>query len=129
MSNLAQLRESTIRPEPSPASEMTQIDLRVSGMTCPHCPPRVEEALRKVDGVSDAHVNLANQVAHVTYDASRTKVLDLIKAIRSAGYNAATAKTRLAIANMHCSSCVTRIELELGLTPGVIKAQASSLSD
>lgn len=129
MSNIAQLRESTLQPEPSPASEVMQIDLRVSGMTCPHCPPRVEEALRKVDGVLDAHVNLANQVAHVTFDASRTKVLDLIKAIRSAGYAAATAKTRIAIANMHCSSCVIRIELELGLTPGVIKAEASNLTN
>ena len=129
MSNVAQIRESALQPAPSPAPEVVQIDLRVSGMTCPHCPPRVEEALRKVDGVSDAHVNLANQVAHVTYDASRTKVLDLIKAIRGAGYNAATAKTRIAIANMHCSSCVTRIELELGLTPGVIKAQANSLTN
>jgi Cu+-exporting ATPase len=30
---------------------------------------------------------------------------------------------------MHCSSCVIRIELELGLTPGVIKAQASNLTN
>ena len=57
-------------------------------MTCPHCPPRVEEALRKVEGVSGVHVNLANRVAHVTYDASRAKVVDLITPIRTAGYTA-----------------------------------------
>ena len=129
MSDVAQIREPKIQPASLPAPEVVQIDLRVGGMTCPHRPPRVEDALRKVDGVSGADVNLVNQVAHVTYDAKRTKVLDLIKAIRGAGYTAATAKTRMAIANMHCSSCVIRIELELGLTPGVVKAEASNVTN
>lgn len=108
---------------------LAQIDLPIGGMTCPHCPPRVEEVLGKVEGVSGAHVNLANRVAHVTYDASRAKVLDLITAIRSAGYTAATARTRLSVANMHCGSCVIRIELELGMTPGVVKAEASTMTN
>ena len=129
MSNVAQFSESAARPALRAPSEVAQIDLRIGGMTCPHCPPRVEEALRKVEGVSGAHVNLANRVAHVTYDASRAKVVDLITAIRTAGYTAATARTRIPIANMHCSSCVIRIELELGMTPGVIKAEASNLTN
>ncbi|MFM9938731.1 MAG: heavy metal translocating P-type ATPase [Hyphomicrobiaceae bacterium] len=129
MSNIAQFPEPMARPALPAPSVLAQIDLPIGGMTCPHCPPRIEEALRKVDGVSGAHVNLANQAAHVTYDAGRAKVVDLITAIRTAGYTAATARTRIPIANMHCNSCVIRIEFELGMTPGVIKAEANSMTN
>ncbi|KAB2849522.1 MAG: heavy metal translocating P-type ATPase [Hyphomicrobiaceae bacterium] len=129
MSTIAQFPESAARPALRTTSEVARIDLPIGGMTCPHCLPRVEEALSKVEGVTGAHVNLVNRVAHVTYDTGRTKVVDLVRAIRTAGFTAATAKTRIPIANMHCSSCVTRIELELGMTPGVIKAEASNLTN
>ncbi|MFC6750934.1 copper ion binding protein [Deinococcus aquaticus] len=42
-------------------------DLSVQGMTCAACVGRVERALKKVDGVLDAQVNLATERAHVTY--------------------------------------------------------------
>src|SRR5262245_38121165 len=102
------------------------IELSIGGMDCPHCPPKVETALRAVAGVSAAHVNLANGSAHVAYDASRTKIIDLVKAIRGAGYSAGAAKMRVHIKNMHCASCVVRIELALRTTPGVVAATASA---
>lgn len=114
---------------PQAGETAANIELRVGGLTCPHCPPKVEEALRKVDGVARAHVNLASQTAHVSYDPSRVRALDLVKAIRSAGYAAGTAKTRIPIAGMHCSSCVIRIEHEVGVTPGVVKAEASPMTN
>jgi Cu+-exporting ATPase len=114
---------------PNLSGSRTQIDLRISGMDCPHCPSNVEEALHGIDGVSQARVNLANQSAHVVYDASRVKILDLVKAIRTAGYSAGTALMRVRIKNMHCSSCVIRIELALQTTPGVIAARANSFSN
>src|SRR5581483_4230305 len=82
-----------------------------------------------IDGVADAHVNPANRSAHVAYDPSRVKVLDLVKAVRSEGYSAGTALMRLRIKNMHCSSCVIRIELALQTTPGVIAARASAFTN
>ena len=118
------------RPRTAVEAEHQQhIELRIGGMTCAHCPPKIEEALRKVEGVTHAHVNLAERVAHITFSPGQTKPSDLIKAVRSAGYEAGTAKTRIPIANMHCSSCVMRIELGLGTTPGVVKAEASSLTN
>jgi Cu+-exporting ATPase len=108
---------------------LSQIDLRIGGMDCPHCPSRVEEALRAIDGVSEARVNLANRSAHVVYDPSRVKILDLVKAIRTSGYSAGTALMRVRIKNMHCSSCVIRIELALRSTAGVIAARANSFSN
>jgi P-type Cu+ transporter len=102
-----------------------QIDLRVGGMTCPHCPPAIEKAISLVAGVTSARVNLANKVARVVYDPSRTIVADILRAIRSVGYSVGTATTRIPIKGMHCSSCVIRVELALQTTPGVVSAQAS----
>ena len=42
------------------------LDLGVAGMTCASCVSRVERALKKVPGVSDAVVNLATESARVT---------------------------------------------------------------
>ncbi|MBL8566252.1 MAG: copper-translocating P-type ATPase [Hyphomicrobiaceae bacterium] len=105
------------------------ITLRIGGMTCAHCPPAVEKALLAVLGVRHARVNLATGNAHVGFDPAAAKVADLVQAIRRAGYACGTAKTRLPIANMHCSSCVLRIELELKMMPGVVKAEASTLTN
>jgi Cu+-exporting ATPase len=87
------------------------IELRIGGMDCPHCSASVERALRALEGVSQAHVSPADGAAHVAYNPLRVKVLDLVKAIRAAGYSAGTASMRIRVKNMHCSSCVVRIEL------------------
>ena len=105
------------------------VELRIGGMDCPHCPANAEAALRDIEGVSHAHVNLANRSARVVYDPSRVTVLDLVKAIRAAGYSAGTASMRVRIKNMHCSSCVIRIELALQTTPGVVAARASAFTN
>jgi Cu+-exporting ATPase len=86
-----------------PAGEQATAELRIGGLDCPHCPGNVEEALRHVEGVAGAHVNRATSTAHITYDASQANVVDLIKAIRTAGYSAGTASMRVGIRNMHCS--------------------------
>jgi Cu+-exporting ATPase len=64
-------------------------------------------------------------VANVDYDRWQTKTADLLNAIRSRGYAAGTATTRIPIKNMHCSSCAIRIELAVQTTPGVISARVS----
>lgn len=119
-------------PDPSdssvadrPSRSGAHIDLSVGGMTCRHCPPMVEKALEEIDGVKAAQVNLSSGTAAIDYDPGQASIGDLAKAIRSAGYSAGTAKTRLLIKNMHCSSCVTRIELALRMTPGVVSARAN----
>jgi P-type Cu+ transporter len=108
---------------------LAQVELRIGGMDCPHCPANIEEALGKLAGVTSAHVNRANRTAHVLYRPAQVKVLDLVKAIRAAGYSAGTATMRVHITNMHCSSCVIRIELALQTTPGVITARASAFTN
>ena len=102
-----------------------QIELRIGGMTCPHCPPAIEKALAAVPGVTSAQVNLASNTARIRYEPARTKLAEVVQAIRSIGYVPGTATLRIPIKNMHCSSCSIRIELALQMTPGIIHAWAS----
>src|SRR6516164_6242844 len=107
------------------AAILDRIDVRVGGMTCPHCPPAIEKAINAIAGVTSAHINIAEKIARVAYDPSRAKVADILRVIRSLGYTVGTATARIPIKNMHCSSCVIRIELAVRMTPGVVSARAS----
>lgn len=64
---------------------MSQMVLKVEGMTCNHCKMHVEKALRGVNGVADAQVDLAKGEAVVSGEANRD---DLVKAVEEAGYSA-----------------------------------------
>lgn len=60
--------------------------LDIGGMTCASCVGRVEKALLKLEGVADARVNLATEVASITYDPIRVELSDLAGAVAKAGY-------------------------------------------
>ncbi|WP_424949330.1 heavy metal translocating P-type ATPase [Deinococcus sp.] len=62
------------------------IDLGVQGMTCANCVGRVERALKRVEGVLDAGVNLVTERATVTYLPSAVSVGQLKAAVRENGY-------------------------------------------
>ena len=48
---------------PRYAAAPQTLDLKVEGMTCASCVVRVEKALKKVPGVTEATVNLATETA------------------------------------------------------------------
>jgi Cu+-exporting ATPase len=60
--------------------------LPIQGMTCASCVRRVEKALGRVEGVSEANVNLATERAHVVFDPSRASVESMRAAVEKAGY-------------------------------------------
>ena len=66
-------------------------DLDIGGMTCAACAGRVERALKRVPGVTDAAVNLTTERARIHGSAAPEA---LIAAIRKAGYEAALAVAR-----------------------------------
>ena len=68
---------------------MSQILLDVEGMTCASCVSRVENKLNAVEGV-EASVNLVTEKAAVRYDDERVSIEDLVRAVESAGYRAAS---------------------------------------
>jgi Cu+-exporting ATPase len=61
------------------------VDLAITGMTCANCAATVTRALKKVDGVLDAAVNLASEHASVTAAAGTPREA-LVAAVEKAGY-------------------------------------------
>ncbi len=49
-----------------------RLDLPITGMTCASCANRVEKSLKKVQGVTDATVNLATERATIHFDPAVT---------------------------------------------------------
>lgn len=135
--------ESRVR---DPAHEVT---LPISGMTCASCVRRVEKSLTKVDGVTDASVNLATEKANVRFDSSAVQLSQLKAAVEKAGYGvrelppepvagtgatpATNKPTRspkggeavLPIEGMTCASCVRRVERALSKVEGVRDANVN----
>jgi len=60
--------------------------LNVQGMTCGHCKAAVEGALKKLEGVSVAEVNLEAGNVAVTYDEGKVSVDNMKAAIEDQGY-------------------------------------------
>ena len=71
------------------SAETTEIcTLDIGGMTCASCVRRIEKAVGKLDGVGEARVNLATEVASISYDPQLLTVDDLTAAVTKAGYTA-----------------------------------------
>ena len=64
--------------------------LKISGMHCASCVSRVEKALRSLEGVQDARVNLPLEEATVVYIPGLVQLSLLKQAIEAAGYELVT---------------------------------------
>lgn len=101
-----------------------KVSLQVEGMTCASCVGRVETALKKVEGVQSASVNLATERADITL----AKPIDqqvLIQAIERTGYDVPANTVELSIEGMTCASCVSRVEKALNAVAGVKTANVN----
>ena len=72
---------------PSDKETSREVKLRIVGMTCAACVSAVERALKKVEGVEDAVVNLATERAFVKYNPQVVSIVDLRQAVRDSGYD------------------------------------------
>ncbi|GIW09390.1 MAG: hypothetical protein KatS3mg061_0447 [Dehalococcoidia bacterium] len=97
------------------------VQLAVTGMTCAACVNRIEKALKRLDGVTDASVNLATERATVSYDPSQVSLAQLKEAVEKAGYGVREerAELTLRVRGMTCAACVNRIEKALRKVEGV----------
>jgi Cu+-exporting ATPase len=102
-----------------------QIQMSVTGMTCASCSNRVEKALKKVPGVVSANVNLANEQASVSFDATQVAPSQLLDAVEKAGYGVITDQVEFPVTGMTCASCSNRVEKALRKVPGVLEANVN----
>ncbi|MDI9614598.1 heavy metal translocating P-type ATPase [Methanothermobacter sp.] len=58
----------------------------VGGMSCAMCVQRIESALKELEGVSDATVNLAAEKAYIAYNPSLASAEDFKRIIEDLGY-------------------------------------------
>ena len=106
-------------------ASLYQETLSIEGMTCASCVGRVEKALKKIDGVEKAEVNLATEKALIHASQPLDRAL-LIKAVQRAGFDVpAIQPIELSIDGMTCASCVARVEKALKKVPGVEQANVN----
>jgi len=103
-------------------TKTTTVSFPLEGMTCAMCAQTIEEALRKVAGVSSASVNFGAERATVTYDAYKTTPLEIVNKISAVGYRAVTEKLQLGLEGMTCATCASTIGRALEREVGVVSA-------
>jgi Cu+-exporting ATPase len=107
------------------------LTLPIEGMTCASCVTRVETALKSVDGVSAATVNLATERATVTIDPSRVSVDQLALAVKDAGYVLHSPAAQGSLASMRSEPGRLRADLILSAAltvPIMVLSMLSALS-
>ncbi len=62
--------------------------LDISGMTCAACSARIEKGLNRMEGISEAQVNLMLETARVSFDAGAVSVQDITDKVARLGYKA-----------------------------------------
>lgn len=61
--------------------------IEIKGMSCGHCVQAVTQALKSVEGVKQAEVDLAENKAEVEYDESVVSLEALHSAIENVGFD------------------------------------------
>ncbi|GEQ06009.1 copper-translocating P-type ATPase [Staphylococcus gallinarum] len=65
-------------------------DLDIIGMTCAACSNRIEKVLNRMDGISNASINLTTESGAIDYNPNTVTVDDIISRIQQIGYDAQT---------------------------------------
>jgi len=111
---------------PEVRAGMIRLDLPISGMTCASCVATVEKSLHKVPGVEFVSVNFATGRATVIYASAVTKAADLVRAVRDAGYDVASATAEIPIKSIMCEGCAGTIERVVLAKTGVFHASMNT---
>ena len=107
-------------------SNSTKLILPVKGMTCAACVLHVENAIKSIEGVSSVVVNLAVEDASIEFNTdSKPRPIEILNAIREAGYDTNIETTNVDIIGMTCSACVLHVENAIKNIPDVLKVSVN----
>jgi len=101
---------------------MKRITIRIGGMGCAACALKIEDSLKKLEGVSDAVVNLVEGRVSVEYDPETVGLPSMEAAIEEAGYSVINEHLTVLVGGMSCAMCAQRIESALKELEGVSDA-------
>lgn len=84
---------------------METATIKVEGMTCGSCVNSVSKALKRVPGVDDVQVDLANGTAKITGEQAARNMPALLAALSEAGYEASSSPVQGAATTPAKASC------------------------
>jgi len=84
----AALSPTAVLSSPSSVKGIQKINLSISGMHCTSCAGIIERSLKKLEGVSEAHVNFTAEKASILFDENLVSTDKIIEVISKAGYKA-----------------------------------------
>lgn len=67
-------------------SELTKVEVSVTGMTCTGCEQTIQKNVMKVEGIKSVKATFTDGKALVEYDASQADTSEIRAAITGAGY-------------------------------------------
>src|SRR5574337_492826 len=102
-----------------------RVELPVEGMRCASCVAKVEDGLRKTEGVSGVAVNFASGRAWVAFDPLKVDAPRFVDVVRSLGYDVPVQTIQLPVRGMSCASCVQTVERALSGVDGVLRASVN----
>jgi Cu+-exporting ATPase len=100
-------------------------EVKISGMSCATCAAIIEKSILSREGVSDVKVNLGTGTAAVEYDSTKSKLIDIEKAVKDAGYEVINEGVSLKIGGMTCAMCAKTIENALAGLDGIVSANVN----
>lgn len=68
--------------------KVIKIELTIENMTCSSCELRIENALKKLEGIAEVKAEYSRSRAQVSYDADVVELQDIIDAVAKSGYKA-----------------------------------------
>ena len=113
---------SETAPARPPAGKVRVLNLPIENLVDPVGVGRIERSVAALPGIRTALVNLNSQSLAVTYDPAAVTPLDIIAAVRKAGYDVPEGRRTFGVEGMHCAACVTRVEKALGQVSGVTES-------
>ena len=108
------------------SSKSQNLIFPVKGMTCAACVLHVENAIKSIEGVSSVVVNLAVEDASVEFTpGSQPHTIEILNAIKEAGYDTKIENTSVDIIGMTCSACVLHVENAIKNIPSVLNVSVN----
>ncbi len=109
---------------------MEKDTFKIKGMTCASCSSRVEKAVKGIDGVIKASVNLVTEKMQAEYDSSKTSREAIIKVVNNIGYqcmyeDAEQTTSTYKVLGMSCASCASKVEKGVKGLEGVQSASVN----
>ena len=106
-------------------TDTKQLTLPITGMTCANCVAAVERNIKKVAGVSTAHVNLSSERATVEYNPVQADLDQFLARISRAGFGVATGEADILIQRLSDDNDARRLAQALSDLDGVLSTNVN----